>query len=66
MAQAQRIQVVLEFDTGSTPISGRLRDAHGRDVEFSGWLGLAAALEEVLSAAIPIPLPPAPRSTSRP
>jgi hypothetical protein len=66
VATGQRTQLVLELDTGSTPMSGCLQDPHGRSVEFSGWLGLAAALEEVLRATNPLPSPWEPGATPRP
>jgi hypothetical protein len=53
MANAGRIQLMLELEAGSDPIIGRLRHAggHGESVEFSGWIGLAGALQRALSSA---------------
>ncbi|MDQ2675549.1 MAG: hypothetical protein M3Y34_01970 [Actinomycetota bacterium] len=40
-----RISLRLELESGSEPISGRLVAADGAEVEFTGWLELAAAIE---------------------
>jgi hypothetical protein len=39
----------LELDAAADPIAGSLRDERGDDVDFVGWLGLASALERLLS-----------------
>jgi hypothetical protein len=41
---------VLELDVGSDPIVGSLQ-AHGSRFDFSGWVGLATALEQAISTA---------------
>jgi hypothetical protein len=41
---------MLELEVGSDPIVGSLQ-AHGRRSEFSGWVGLATALEQAMSTA---------------
>ena len=47
--QSRTIRVTLEFEQGSDPPCGRL--LAGQAVyPFSGWLGLAAALEHVIGA----------------
>ena len=50
MGPADRVQLTLAIDSASDPITGALGDGHDKSVEFSGWLGFAAALEELLSA----------------
>ena len=39
------MRLTLDLVPGAEPIAGVLRDSAGREREFSGWLGLAAALE---------------------
>jgi hypothetical protein len=41
---------VLELDVEADPIAGRLRDHDGEAFDFTGWLGLASALERLLDA----------------
>jgi hypothetical protein len=57
--------MTLELDVGADPIAGTLRDRRGHSVEFSGWLGLAAALEEVVSATGRPSVPPAREKRAR-
>jgi hypothetical protein len=38
----------LEIDPSTEPISGRLSNEQGRGHAFTGWLGLAGALHDVL------------------
>jgi hypothetical protein len=45
-----RLCVVLELEVGSEPIVGSLQ-AGGRRFDFSGWVGLATALEQAISTA---------------
>jgi hypothetical protein len=45
-----RVRVMLELEVGSEPIVGSLQ-AHGKRLEFSGWVGLATALEQAISTA---------------
>lgn len=40
--------VTLEVDTTSDPIRGIARDERGGERPFSGWVGLATALELAL------------------
>jgi hypothetical protein len=40
----------LVVDPDSEPIRGRLEDEHAFGRDFVGWLGLASALEVLLSA----------------
>jgi len=42
------LRLILEVDPGSDPIGGHLEGPDGH-VEFVGWLGLASALEQLLS-----------------
>ena len=53
----------LELECGE-PISGSLADGHGTKLPFTGWLGLASALQTVVghSAAHEVSPPPAPTS----
>lgn len=41
-------KLVLEIHSSIAPIRGRLHDAAGEARCFTGWLGLAAALEKAL------------------
>jgi hypothetical protein len=47
VADDQRLRLMLELELGSDPIAGSLQsgDKHS---EFSGWVGLATALEEAM------------------
>jgi hypothetical protein len=49
MADHDRLRVMLELEVGSDPIVGSLQ-AHGRCFDFSGWVGLATALEQAISS----------------
>jgi hypothetical protein len=40
--------LILEIDSETDPVSGRLGEGTGPNVPFVGWLGLARALERVL------------------
>jgi hypothetical protein len=44
------VVVTLELDPSSDPIRGIARDEHGAERPFTGWLGLARALEAALEA----------------
>jgi hypothetical protein len=48
MNAAPRLEFTLTIDPVSEPIVGAINDQRGQSVEFSGWLGFAAALEELL------------------
>jgi hypothetical protein len=50
MTTAARVELTLDIDPISEPIAGTVRGVRGEAIEFSGWLGFAAALEELLSA----------------
>lgn len=43
----RRVHVAVQIDVGSDPLSGVLSADGGPEHEFSGWLDLAAALEQV-------------------
>jgi hypothetical protein len=45
--------LILEIDSDTDPVSGRLGEGTGPSVPFVGWLGLARALERVLDAPSP-------------
>lgn len=45
--------VTLEVDPTSDPIQGIARDERGAERSFSGWVGLAAALEHALELDSP-------------
>lgn len=51
MTASRTREYVLELDLDSDPISGRLRDDAGEALDFTGWLGLASALERMVAAA---------------
>lgn len=70
MSTGRRVHVRLEIDPASEPITGTLEDALGQVIEFSGWLGFAAAIEQALgparradSATLRVAQPSAPRSS---
>jgi len=48
MSAAEPVQLTLAIDPVSDPITGAICDGGGKRVEFSGWLGFAAALEQLL------------------
>jgi hypothetical protein len=43
-------EYVLELDVVADPIEGRVRD-EAQTYDFTGWLGLATALERLISAS---------------
>ena len=53
--QRQTLTVTLEVDPASDPIQGIARDEHGAERAFSGWVGLAAALEHALEIRVANP-----------
>lgn len=58
MSKDERVQLVLDVDPAADPIRGALQDTHGHTVEFAGWLGFAAAIEEALAPArLPVARP---------
>jgi hypothetical protein len=63
MTPAQRVELTVAIDPASDPITGSVGDPRGGNVEFAGWLGFAAALEELLKpragpSGAPAPAPP--------
>lgn len=50
MASRPCVELRLELEIDAEPIAGRLRLEGGAPRSFSGWLGLAAALEDALDA----------------
>lgn len=40
-------RLVVEIDHDGHSIAGTVRDPHGGSIDFIGWLGLAAAIEEL-------------------
>jgi len=50
-AEPRRVTVTLELDASAEPIRGVARDTEGVERPFTGWLGLARALELTLDAA---------------
>lgn len=53
---SERIELTLAIDRVSEPIAGAIGDGRGRSVEFSGWLGFAAAIEAVLATPTEPPI----------
>jgi hypothetical protein len=45
MAAARRVEIRLELDPASDPISGELTDGHGETHDFQGWLQLMAEVD---------------------
>jgi hypothetical protein len=50
MAERDCLRVMLELEVGSEPIVGNLQ-SHAKRLDFSGWIGLATALEEMIRTA---------------
>jgi hypothetical protein len=46
-----RRRLSLEIEPDSDPLVGALRDEHGESIAFSGWLGLANAIDRALRVA---------------
>jgi hypothetical protein len=44
-------QITLDLEVDDDFLSGRIRDGSGAGRAFSGWLGLMAAIDELLAAA---------------
>ena len=44
-------EYVLELDVEADPIAGRLRGHDRESCDFTGWLGLASALERMIATA---------------
>ena len=44
-------QITLDLEVDDDFLSGRVRNGSGPDRPFSGWLGLMAAIDELLAAA---------------
>ena len=61
MTEQEFISVLVRLDPGSDPITGRIETTRG-DVEFTGWLGFASALERAMLDEGPA----APRGPARP
>ncbi len=40
-------RLLVELDHDGHSIAGRVRDPEGGSIDFLGWLGLAAAIEEL-------------------
>lgn len=55
------IELLLQIEEGTDPIQGRIGLAGGPTHAFRGWLGLAAAIEELTRVA-----PARPTSTASP
>jgi hypothetical protein len=48
MSTGRRAQLRLVIDAAAEPITGTLETLSGQAIEFSGWLGFAAAIEQAL------------------
>ena len=46
-----RTQITLDLEVDDDFLSGRIRNGSGPDRPFSGWLGLMAAIDELLAGA---------------
>jgi hypothetical protein len=46
-------KLTLELAAERITIAGRVSDERGTSIEFSGWVGLASALERALAPAAP-------------
>lgn len=45
---SSRLHLTLDLEAEAEPISGTFADPDGRQSDFVGWVGLAAALGEIL------------------
>lgn len=45
------IHLVIDLDHDGQAIAGRVSEPAGGSIGFSGWLGLAAAIDELAAAA---------------
>ena len=50
-SKTNRRRVIIDLDLDGAAIAGELSGASGPATPFSGWLGLAEALEEALGLA---------------
>jgi hypothetical protein len=50
MTNREHAELRLRLELGTGTIRGTLADAHGAETAFTGWLGLANALERALVA----------------
>jgi hypothetical protein len=57
MRKGRSLRAKLDIDLAASPIEGVLTDDDGRETRFTGWLGLAAALEDLQAAAVCEPEP---------
>ena len=51
MTNREHTELRLRLELGTGAIRGTLADGHGAETAFTGWLGLATALERALVAA---------------
>ena len=51
--EARDITVTLELRSTGDSLSGCARDEHGAERRFSGWLGLVAAIDELVGDTDP-------------
>jgi hypothetical protein len=51
-------RLALRIDLEADPISGSVGEEAGAQHRFSGWIGLAAALEAIRAELAPEPRPP--------
>jgi hypothetical protein len=51
--EARDITVTLELRCTGDALAGRARDEHGAERRFSGWLGLVAAIDELVGETDP-------------
>lgn len=54
MTDPDATPISVEISPGD-PLTGRLTGPDGIQHEFSGWIGLAAALERALGSVVPTP-----------
>ena len=50
-AMHKSTQITLDLEVNDDFLSGRVRNGSGPDRPFQGWLGLMAAIDELLAAA---------------
>lgn len=52
-AKPHRVQMTVELDVTTEPVSGVLDPGHGAVVEFAGWMELMSAMETACAGTDP-------------
>lgn len=62
MDDDRKLRIALELDLHGDEVRGTARSDGSPAREFTGWLGLIAALDAIVAAPPPPPPPDAPRA----